>query len=62
MLFRSVTVPSPEAAAKLQKLEDLTKAAPPAPAPAPVAPEKPASDEELKKANEKLASLLGKPK
>jgi hypothetical protein len=48
-----------------QKLEALTKptepVAPGKPAPAPEGA-RPASDEELRKADEKLASLLGKPK
>jgi hypothetical protein len=43
-----------------RKLNDLTK--PNEPTPAPVQSEVPVNPAELEKANEKLASLLGKPK
>ena len=55
--------PAPEPQIKIAeaKLEKLTQAAEPAPAPAPVAPVAP-PPADLNKANEKLSSLLGKPK
>ena len=52
--------PTPVAPVDERKLDALTKSNEPAPAPVP-APE-PAKAAELEKANEKLASLLGKPK
>lgn len=63
---RVVVAPSSEPAVNTQKLDALTKAAPAqtaAPAPAPAAPvPAPAAKVDLKKADEKLSSLLGKPK
>ena len=56
--------PAPPAAAPVdeQKLAGLTKAAPPAAAPTVTPTPAPTSEAELKKANEKLSSLLGKPR
>jgi hypothetical protein len=55
-------VPAAKAAPAVdeRKLNDLAKPSEPTPAPAPA--EAPANAAELEKANEKLASLLGKPK
>jgi ABC-2 type transport system ATP-binding protein len=59
-----VVTPAAEPAVQVEKLEALAKATPPPPTAVP-APEKPvekAAPVDLKKADEKLASLLGKPK
>jgi ABC-2 type transport system ATP-binding protein len=60
-----VVTPAAQPAVQVQKLEALAKASPPSPAPSQTAPAKPvetAAPVDLKKADEKLASLLGKPK
>ena len=58
----ATTAPAPAAPVDVQKLAGLTKAAPPAAAPTVTTPPAPTSEAELKKANEKLSSLLGKPR
>jgi len=58
-----VKAPEPQPAQKIdeKKLDNLSRATAPA-APTPTAEPKPQSPAELEKANEKLSSLLGKPK
>jgi len=60
-----VVTPAAEPAVQVQKLEALAKSARPSPAtpaPAPVEPVEKPAPVDLKKADEKLASILGKPK
>ena len=57
---QTVATPKPEETADLGKLEELSRSK--EPAPAEDSPAETARATELEKANEKLSSLLGKPK